>query len=277
MGGTIRKKIAIIFTHLFLLTGAVLTLLPFVWMILTSLKDAGEVVAMPPKFFPSVWHFDNYIKALAVAPFGQYFLNTLFVTIVGTILTVFISILTAFGFSRLRFPGRDLIFSILLATLMIPGEMLIITNYVTVSKLGWVDTRAALIFPWVANVFYIYLLKQFFMQMPDALYYAAKVDACSDWRYLWKIMVPNNKHAISTIAILNAIGCWNAFLWPLIVTNSESKRVLSIGLVRFQTEAGTHYELLMAASAILVVPMIVLYLVLRKQIISGVTSSGIKG
>ncbi len=277
MGDGIRRKITVVLTHVFLMAGAMITLLPFVWMILTSLKDAGEIVQMPPTFFPSVWHFDNYLKAFAAAPFGQYFINTLFVTIVGTILTVFITILTAFGFSRLRFPGRDVIFSILLATLMIPGEMLIITNFVTVSKLGWVDTREALIFPWIANVFYIYLLRQFFMQMPDALYYAAKVDACSDWRYLWKIMVPNNRHAISTIAILNAIGCWNAFLWPLIVTNSESKRVLSIGLVRFQTEAGTHFELLMAASAILVVPMIILYLLLRNQIISGVTRSGIKG
>ena len=277
MGDGIRRKITVVLTHVFLMAGAMITLLPFVWMILTSLKDAGEIVQMPPTFFPSVWHFDNYLKAFAAAPFGQYFINTLFVTIVGTILTVFITILTAFGFSRLRFPGRDVIFSILLATLMIPGKMLIITNFVTVSKLGWVDTREALIFPWIANVFYIYLLRQFFMQMPDALYYAAKVDACSDWRYLWKIMVPNNRHAISTIAILNAIGCWNAFLWPLIVTNSESKRVLSIGLVRFQTEAGTHFELLMAASAILVVPMIILYLLLRNQIISGVTRSGIKG
>ena len=131
--------------------------------------------------------------------------------------------------------------------------------------------------PWVASVFFIYLLKQFFMQIPDTLYYAAKVDACSDWRYLWKVMVPNNRQALSTIAILNAINCWNAFLWPLLVTNSENKRVLSIGLTQFQTEAGTSYELLMAASAMLVMPMVILYLALHKQIIHGVARSGIKG
>ena len=262
--------------YLLLSAGAAVTVLPFVWMILTSLKDASEVIK-PSAFLPSVWRFDNYPEALRIAPLGRYFVNTVAVTIISTALTILTTILAAFAFSRLRFPGRDLIFSLLMATMMIPGEMLIITNYVTIVRLGLMDTRTALILPWIANVFYIYLLRQFFMQMPESLYYAAKVDACGDWRYLWKIVVPNNRHAIATIAILNAIGCWNAFLWPLIVTNREENRVLSIGLVRFQTEAGTRYELLMAASAILVIPMIVLYLVLRRHIISSVAQSGIKG
>lgn len=263
--------------YLVLSLGALLTLLPFLWMLSTSLKDPSEVLLMPPRLIPGIWRPDNYLRALAAAPFDAYFLNTVFVTIVTTALTLLTTILAAFGFSRLRFWGRDVIFAVLLATLMIPGEMLIITNFVTISNLHLIDTRTALIVPWISNVFYIYLLKQFFMQMPDALYYAAKVDACSDWRYLWKVMVPNNRHAISTIAILNAIGCWNAFLWPLMVTNSEEKRVLSIGLIHFQTEAGTQFELLMAASSILVMPMIFLYLVLHRQVISGVTQSGIKG
>lgn len=266
-----------IITYGILILGAAFTILPFYWMISSSLKDASEIIMMPPKLFPSVLRFDNYRKALQAAPFGAYFINTVFVTAVSTLLTITTTILAAYAFSRLKFPGRDVIFAILLATLMIPGEMLIITNYVTISRFGWMDSRTALIVPWIANVFYIYFMKQFFMQMPDALYYAAKVDACSDWRYLWKILVPNNRHAIATVGILNAIGCWNAFLWPLIVTNSETKRVLSIGLVRFQTEAGTQYELLMAASAILVLPIVILYLILRNYVISGVTRSGIKG
>lgn len=272
-----KKFIAEIFIYTALGLGAFLTLLPFYWMISSSLKDASEIVKMPPTFFPEVLHFDNYGKALKAAPFARYFFNSVMVTVISTVCTLITTVLAAFAFSRLRFPGRNLIFSILLATLMIPGEMLIITNYVTITKLGLMDTRAALIIPWIANVFYIYLLKQFFMQMPDALYYAAKVDACSDWRYLLKIVIPNNRHAISTIGILNIISCWNAFLWPLIVTNSEEKRVLSIGLIQFQTEAGTNYELLMAASSILVLPMIIMYLVLRKQIVNGVIGSGIKG
>ncbi len=263
--------------YLLLTVGALLTLLPFLWMLSTSLKDPSEVLKMPPGLIPDIWRPDNYLRALAAAPFSAYFLNTVIVTVISTALTLFFSILAAFGFSRLTFPGRDIIFAALLATLMIPGEMLVITNFVTISNLRLMDTRTALILPFAANVFYIYLLKQFFMQMPEALYLAAKVDGCRDWRYLWKVMVPNNRHAISTIAILNAIGCWNAFLWPLMVTNSEEKRVLSIGLVHFQTEAGTQYELLMAASSILVMPMILLYLVLHKHVLSGVTRSGIKG
>ena len=262
-------------TYLVLSLGALTTMLPFVWMLLTSVKDPSEVLAF--RLLPTVWRFDNYVRALQAAPLAKYFFNTVFVTVISTALTLLVTVLAAFGFSRLRFPGRDLIFALLLATLMIPGEMLIITNFVTVSRLGWMDTRTALIVPWVASVFFIYLLRQFFMQIPDSLYYAAKADACSDFRYLWKVMVPMNRQAISTIAILNTIGSWNAFLWPLMVTNSESKRVLSIGLTQFQTEAGTSYELLMAASALLVMPMVIMYLLLHKQIIRGVARSGIKG
>ncbi len=263
--------------YLVLTLGAVTTLLPFLWMIFTSLKDPTEVMLMPPRLFPGIWRFDNYARAMAAAPLAKYFFNTVLVTVISTGAMLFVTVLASFGFSRLKFPGRDIIFGVLLATLMIPGEMLIITNFVTISRLGWMDTRAALIVPFMASVFYIYLLRQFFLKIPDTLYYAAKVDACSDWRYLWKVMVPINKQAISTIAILNAIACWNAFLWPLMVTNSESKRVLSIGLVQFQTEAGTDYELLMAAASMLVLPIIVMYLIMHKQIIRGVTQSGIKG
>lgn len=263
--------------YILLTAGAATTLLPFVWMILSSLKSSTEVQQMPPTFLPRVWHFDNYVTAWNAAPFGTYFLNTILVTAVTTAAVIFTSILAAFAFSRLRFPGRDLLFALLMATMMIPGEMLTITNYVTISRIGWMDTKQALIVPWIANVFYIYLLKQFFMQMPESLYYAAKVDGCSDWRYLWRIMVPNNRQAVSTIGILSIISGWNAFLWPLIITNSDENRVLSIGLTQFQSDVGTEYELLMAAAAILVIPMVIIYIILRRQVITSVTRSGIKG
>lgn len=277
MNAKVKKLLPRVLIYLVLCLGAITTILPFLWMILTSLKDPTEVMLMPPKLFPGIWRFDNYARALEVAPLGKYFFNTVLVTIISTSAMLFVTILASFGFSRLKFPGREVVFAILLATLMIPGEMLIITNYVTISKLGWIDTRAALIVPFMASVFYTYLLRQFFKKVPDTLYYAAKVDSCSDWRYLWKVMVPINKQAVSTVAILNAIACWNAFLWPLMVTNSETKRVLSIGLVQFQSEAGTDYELLMAAASMLVLPMILLYFLMHKQIIRGVTQSGIKG
>lgn len=261
----------------FLCIAGLLTLIPFIWMISTSLKDASEIMIMPPKWIPAKLMWSNYVRAFDVAPFGTYFINTLFITVANTLLTLVTTIFAAFAFSRLKFYGKDLLFSLLLATMMVPGEMLIITNYVTVASIGWVDSYKVLIFPWIASVFYIYLLRQFFMQLPEELYYAAKVDRCSDWKYLWKIMVPNSKHGLITIAIFNAIMSWNAFLWPLLVTNSEEKRVLSIGLVRFKTEAGTEFELLMAASTIIVLPMILLYLFLRKYIMNGVARSGIKG
>lgn len=268
--GTIVKYIVLIF-------GAMFTLLPFVWMIASSLKTPTEIVRIPPNLFPEVPQFVNYATAWAAAPFGRYLINTVIITVFTTIGVLITTVLSAFAFSRLNFPGKKLVFSLFLATLMIPGEMLIITNFMTITKLRWIDTYQAMIVPWLSSVFYIYLLTQFFLQVPETLYLAAKVDKCSDFKYMMKIMVPMNKSPITTIAILNIIGSWNSFMWPLLVTNSDNMRVLSNGLIRFQTEAGTSYELIMAASCILVMPIIILYLFLRKYVIEGVTQSGIKG
>ena len=167
------------------------------------------------------------------------------------------TVLAAYAFARLNFPGKKIMLSLMLATLMIPGEMLIITNFITITKLKWINTYQAMIVPYLASVFYIYLLTQFFSQVPDALYLAAKVDKCNDFKYLIKIMIPINKSPITTVCILNAIGCWNSFMWPLLVTNSKEMRVLSYGLMQFQTENGSSYELIMAASCILVLPIVV--------------------
>lgn len=257
--------------------GAAFTLLPFIWMISSSLKTSFEIVKTPPTLFPSVPQFINYFKAWQAAPFFQYFINTIIVTLATTIGVVITTILSAFAFARLDFPGKKMVFSLFLATLMIPGEMLIITNFITITKLHWINTYQAMIIPWISNVFYIYLLTQFFLQVPNELYLASKVDNCTDFRYLLKIMIPMNKSAITTIAVLNVISSWNSFLWPLLVTNSDEMRVLSNGLIRFQTEAGSSYELIMAASCILVMPIIIVYLFLRKYIMEGVSHSGLKG
>lgn len=269
--------IGLIIKYAILIVGALFTLLPFIWMICSSLKTSSEIVQIPPTLFPKVIQFSNYAKAWAAAPFGTYFMNTVIVTALTTIGVVITTVLAAFAFSRLDFPGKKVIFSLFLATLMIPGEMLIITNFITITKLKWIDTMQALVVPWLCNVFNIYLVTQFFIQVPETLYLAAKVDNCSDFKYMLKIMVPINRNIITTVAILNVISSWNAFLWPLLVTNSEERRVLSNGLVRFQTEAGSSYELIMAASCILVLPIIIVYLCLRKYVICGVTQSGIKG
>lgn len=274
---SVKDTILNILKYAILIAGALFTLLPFIWMISSSLKTPAEIVKIPPQLFPEVPQFMNYAIAWATAPFGRYLINTIIVTFFTTLGVLVTTVLAAFAFSRLKFPGKNLVFSLFLATLMIPGEMLIVTNFITITKLGWIDTYQAMIIPWISNVFYIYLLTQFFMQVPESLYLAAKVDNCSDFKYMMKVMVPMNKSPITTIAILNIIGSWNSFVWPLLVTNSDEMRVLSNGLIRFQTEAGSSYELIMAASSILVMPIIIVYLFMRKYVIEGVTQSGIKG
>jgi len=246
-------------------------------MVTTSLKTLQESIAVPPSWFPKTLHFENYVEAFRVAPFAVYFRNTIFVAVVNTIITLFVTIIAAFAFARLRFHGKNVLFSILLASIMVPGEMLIIQNYVTVASFGWIDTFYALIVPWIASIFYIFLLRQHFLQIPEQLYYAARVDGCRDWKYLWRIMVPNSKNALITIAILNFVTSWNAFLWPLLVTNSDNRRVLTIGLTHFTDEAGSLVHLQMAASTFIVAPMVVLYILLRRYILEGVARSGIKG
>ncbi len=275
-----RKAVTVlveIVKYVVLIAGALFTLLPFVWMVLSSLKSGGEIIMIPPTLFPKKVLFSNYVEAWTAAPFPRYFLNTVLVAGITTVGVLLTSILSAFAFARLDFPGKKIVFSLFMATLMIPGEMLLITNFVTITKLGWMDTYQAMIVPWLANVFYTYLLTQFFSSVPDALYLAAKVDKCSDLKFLFKIMVPMNKNAITTVAILSFIGSWNSFLWPLLVTNSKEMRVLSYGLVRFQSEAGAQYQLIMAASCILVLPIVVVYLILRKYILEGMAYTGVKG
>ena len=263
--------------YLLLVLFAIVTLFPFYWMIASSLKSSFEVIQTPPTLFPSkiMWH--NYNVALKMAPFARYFFNTIIVTILSIISTVIIAILTAFAFSHLEFPGRDMIFSIFLASMMIPGEVLIVTNFKTISSLGWIDTYQALFVPYMANVLYLYMLREFFFKIPKQLYYAAKVDGASDWEFLWKIIVPMAKPSIITICILVGINSWNAFLWPLLVTNSERMRLLANGLTAFQSDAGNQYELLMAASTIITMPIVVVYIFLHKKIMSGISIGGIKG
>ncbi|TYR73442.1 carbohydrate ABC transporter permease [Rossellomorea vietnamensis] len=272
-----RDALSKTFIYFTLILGSLLMLLPFIWMISTSLKSSGEVMTMPPVWIPGEFKWENYAAAWAMAPFAQYTVNSIIVTVLTTIGELITTILAAYAFSRINFYGRDIVFAVLLGTMMVPGEVLLIPNFVTLSNLGWIDQYEALIVPWLASIFAIFLLRQFFLGIPQELSYAAKIDGCSNFRFLWMIMVPLAKPALITIALLKAIGSWNAFLWPLIVTQSKEMRTLPVGLTSFSTEAGTVYELLMAASTMIILPMIVLYLILQKYIIEGVARSGIKG
>ena len=263
--------------YILLVIFAIITLFPFYWMMASSLKSEFEVIQTPPTLIPSEFLWSNYSIALSMAPFGRYFINTILVTILSIITTVVVAIITAFAFSHLEFKGRDVIFSIFLASMMIPGEVLIVTNFKTISQLKWVDTYQALFVPYMANVLYIYMLREFFLKVPRQLYYAAKVDGAGDWKFLWHIMVPTAKSSIITICILVGINSWNAFLWPLLVTNSTNMRLLANGLTAFQSDAGNRYELLMAASTIITMPIVVIYIFLHKKIMNGISIGGIKG
>ena len=272
-----KLNIKVALKYFVLVAFAIITLFPFYWMIASSFKDSFEVIQTPPTMFPNKILWENYSTAFSMAPFGRYFLNTILVTILSIVSTVIIAILSAFAFSHLEFKGRDLIFSLFLASMMIPGEVLIVTNFKTISQLGLMDTYSALFVPYMANVLYIYMLREFFLKIPKQLYYAAKVDGSSDWKFLWRIVVPMAKPSIITICILVGINSWNAFLCPLLVTNKESMRLLATGLTAFQSDAGNQYELIMAASTIITMPIIAIYIFLHKKIMSGISIGGIKG
>lgn len=263
--------------YLLLTIGGIAMVLPFYWMVMTSLKSSGEAIAIPPTWVPREWLWSNYQKALEVAPFGRYFLNSVLVTTVTTAGELLTSILAAYAFSKLHFFGKNFIFILLLGTMMVPGELMTIPNFVTLADWDLINTYWALILPWLASVFSVFILKQAFEAVPDELYYAAKTDGCSDWYYLWEIMIPLSKSSIISVMILKVIGSWNSFMWPLIVTNDQKLRTLPVGLQAFTTEAGTQFELLMAASTIVILPMVLVYLFLQKYIIQGVSRSGLKG
>jgi len=262
--------------YLLLLVSCAIMLLPFFWMVTTSFKLESEVLRMPPQWFPKDWLWRNYIKAWNVAPFGRYFFNSFFMSITTTIGEVVTTILAAYAFAKMRFFGKNVLFAILLATLMIPGQMLLIPNYVTIVRLGWFNRYEALIIPWLASVFGIFLLRQFFRSIPDELQDAARIDGCSRLRFLWQIVVPLSKPAIMTVALLKFLGSWNAFLWVLIMTNSDKMRTVPVGLTLFSSEVGTAYEQLMAASVLAIIPVLILFFFTQKQFIQGVARTGIK-
>lgn len=272
-----KNNFRVAIKYFLLVIFAIITVFPFYWMISSSLKSGFEVIQTPPTMLPEKVMWSNYSTAFSMAPFGRYFINTIIVTALSIISTVVISILSAFAFSHLEFKGRDLIFSIFIASMMIPGEVLIVNNFKTISNLGMIDTYTSLFIPYAASVLYIYMLREFFLTVPKLLYYAAKIDGAGDWKFLWKVLVPIAKPSIITISILVGINSWNAFLWPLLVTNNENMRVLATGLTAFQSDAGNQYELLMAASSIITVPIVGVYVFLHKKIMNGISLGGTKG
>jgi multiple sugar transport system permease protein len=220
--------------------------------------------------------FQNYVDAWNAAPFGRYYFNTVFVAIVTTVLEIIFAAMAAFAFAKMEFFGKKFIFSLFLATMMVPGEVLLVPNFITLTNLGWIDTYYALIVPWVVSVFAIFLLRQHFMTIPDELYDAAKIDGMNKWKFLWGVMVPLSKPAIITGALLKFVGSWNSFLWVLIITKSPEYRTLPVGLQNFSSATGTEYNLLMSAATFSIIPVVVLFLVTQKYFIAGISRSGLK-
>lgn len=255
-------------------------LFPFYWMILTSLKDYGAYNAESiPRFFTMSPTLENYGKAFTAVPLGSYFLNTVIFTVVTTALMLIVTIPAAFAFARLEFRGKDALFTLFLSLMMIPNELVIITNFVTITDWNLRNTFAGLILPSAMSVFYIYLLKENFAQVPKELYLAAKADGTSDFKYLWKVMIPICKPTIVTIAVLKAIECWNSYVWPRLITDDEAYYLVSNGIQSIR-ESGLGREnipAMMAAVVVISLPLIVLFLVFRKQIMAGVARGGIKG
>nr|WP_235599648.1 carbohydrate ABC transporter permease [Kosmotoga sp. DU53] len=234
----------------------------------------GKVKYTASEVFKNFWQ--NYVDAWNAAPFGRYYFNTVFVAVSTTFLEIIFAAMAAFAFAKLDFFGKNFLFTLFLATMMVPGEVLLVPNFITLTAFGWIDTYYALIVPWVVSVFAIFLLRQHFMTIPDELFDAAKIDGMSKWKFLWRIMVPLAKPAVITGALLKFVGSWNAFLWVLIVTKSPEYRTLPVGLQNFSSATGTEYNLLMSAATFSIVPVIILFLVTQKYFIAGIARSGLK-
>ncbi len=280
----IKRTIGNIGIYVFLVIVALFIIIPFYWMLATALRSEVELQQTKISFFPKEWVFANFKSAIDYASnkganFFLFYGNTILVGFLTTLGTLITTILAAFAFARLNFKGKEVIFSILLATMMIPGEIFVISNYATISSWGMKNTYAALVLPFITSVFYIFFLRQTFRQIPNELYLAAKVDGTSDFKYLWKVMIPMAKSTITSITILSMMGSWNAYVWPNLVSEKDHYLV-SNGLLSIYKDVdgtGQILSLQMAAATMITVPLLIVFLILRKQIMRGVSRSGIKG
>ena len=275
-----RGRIGKFFTYFFLSVWALIVLFPFYWMLLTSVKSYGAYNAEHvPAFFTLSPTLQNYKDAFTTVPLLGYLINTVIFTLATTILMVVVSTLAAYAFARLRFKGKDLLFTLFLSLMMIPNELVIITNFVTITNMDLRNTFTGLILPSVTSVFYIYLLKENFEQVPDELYKAAKVDGTSDLKYLLKVMVPICRPTIVTITILKVIECWNSYVWPRLITDDPAYFLVSNGIqeIRENGFGRENIPAMMAAVVVISVPLIVLFLIFRRKIMEGVSRGGMKG
>jgi multiple sugar transport system permease protein len=270
-----RRPVARVVLYLILLAGGLMMVFPFVWMVISSLKSASEIYTL--SLLPQDPSLANYREVLSETPFVRWFANSLIVALVTTASVAFFDSLVGYVLAKYRFPGRQLIFVVILSTLMVPTEMLVIPWYVLSINLGWTNTYWGIMFPGVISAFGIFLMRQFFLGVPDDLLDAARLDGFSEFRIFWKIALPLVKPALAALCIFTFLGNWNAYIWPLIVVRSEEMRTLPVGVAFFSSEAGSAFHLIMAAAAMATVPVILVFLIFQRQIIKGIALTGVKG
>lgn len=273
-----RRTVFAVFWYAILGATAVAVMLPYIWMVSTSLKGPGEIFAYPPIWIPRAWRFQNYVEAWNAAPFGRYFFNSAFVALAVTVGQLVTCSLAAFAFARIEFKGKNVMFALFLSTTMISTQVTLVPSYLVLKNLHWLDTYQALIVPFLANGFGVFMIRQYFMTIPRELEDAAKLDGCGRLRFLWQIMLPLSKPVVASQALFAFMGNWNSYLWPLIVTTSEHMRTLQIGLRYFVSqEGGTQWGSFMAATVFVSFPIVVFYLFVQKSFVGGIATTGFQG
>lgn len=260
----------------FLMICAVIMLFPFVWMIFSSFKTAADVYSYPPKWLPSVWNGDNYVKVFEMIPFLRYYWNSIFTTVIMTGLQIVISVLAGYSLVHLRWPGQALMATIMRSSMFVPMVVTMIPMYLLVSSLGMVDTYAGIILPQISTAFTTFLVMSYFASIPKDMIDAAKLDGCGPFRVMTRVVIPNTKGAIATAALFSFLGNWKSYTWPLIITNDKMYRTLPIGLKYLQQESSSEYQVMMAAAVMTILPVLIIFIFFEKQLVRSITLTGMK-
>ena len=265
--------------HIVIIGFGLFVAFPVILAFLTSFKLPNNIVTYPPTLFPAEWTLENYITAWTSKPFYRFFLNSIIQTGVIVIFQILFSVLAAYAFSALEFPGRDILFYFVLGSLMVPFQLTFIPNFILINEWGWANTYAGLTVPFMASAFGVFLLRQFFLGIPRDLHDAARIDGASNWRYLWTILVPLSKGAISAFGIFSFLSAWSQYLWPLVITNDESMRTIQIAIrfFLFDQERGADWGAIMAAAVIALLPTLIIFLIAQRQLVRGIAMTGLKG
>jgi len=273
---TFRRNSGLTLRYVVLIAGAVVVAFPFLWMIFTSFKEPSDIFSSTFRLFPREWNFSNYASVFDYIPFASMYLNSVIVAVVITISQLFTSALAGYAFARLKFPGREVLFYIFLATMMLPEQVRIIPSFLLLKEMHLIDTRWALMLPWMAGPFSVFFLRQSFMDIPQSLFDAARIDGAGNGRILFRIVIPLTRNIFLTLGIFTFMWSWNMYLWPLVMTHSMSMRTLPVGLAMFKNQMGTNWAVMMAASVMAIAPVVIAFFLAQRKFMEGITLTGIK-